>query len=208
LAPGPLRLPAWARLVCDHVAFACRRNAARAQCQLVGCLLTLAWSERAVKPGEAHCYVDVLDKVPSFGAAKTARRSSSSLDVMNDLANRTLLIASYLVMSTNMAIELVAHPAAKDHVASSLGLGFCVIILAALLVRRPFALVSAATVLNAWIALFGAYLLIDYLARRGITWEGAPDLVVRFYFAVIVPAFAIRYFIINAQRERAARHDV
>src|SRR5580692_1651822 len=46
---------------------------------LVGCLLTLAWSERAVRPGEAHCYVDVVDKVPSFEAAKTARRSSSSL---------------------------------------------------------------------------------------------------------------------------------
>jgi hypothetical protein len=46
----------------------------------VGCLLTLAWSERAVRLGGAHCYVDVLDKVPSFDAEKTARRSSSSLD--------------------------------------------------------------------------------------------------------------------------------
>jgi hypothetical protein len=127
---------------------------------------------------------------------------------MNDLANRTLLVASFLVMSTNMAIELAAHPDAKDHAASILGLGFCLVILAALLLRAPFILVKAATVLNAWIALFGAYLLIDYAAHRGISRESAPDLVTRFYFAVVVPAFAIRYFIINAQRERAARDDV
>jgi hypothetical protein len=127
---------------------------------------------------------------------------------MNDLANRTLLVASYIVMSTNMAIELIAHPSAKDHASSILGLGFCLVILAALLLRRPFALVAAATVLNAWIVLFGAYLLIDYAALRGMSWESTPDLVIRFYFAVVVPAFAIRYFIINGQHERAARNDV
>ncbi len=135
-------------------------------------------------------------------------RSASPLDVMNDLANRTLLVASYLVMSTNMAIELIAHPSAKDHSSSILGLVFCLVILTALLVRRPFALVATATVLNAWIALFGAYLLIDYMGRRGMSWESAPDLFIRLYFAVVVPAFAIRYFIINAQHERASRHDV
>jgi hypothetical protein len=127
---------------------------------------------------------------------------------MNDLANRTLLVASYLVMSTNMAVELIAHPSAKDHTHSILGLGFCLVVLSALLLRRPFALVAGATVLNAWIALFGAYLLLDYVARRGTSWESAPDLIVRFYFAVVVPAFAIRYFIINGQHERAARNDV
>ena len=134
--------------------------------------------------------------------------STSPLDVMNDLANRTLLVASYLVMSTNMAIELIAHPRAKDRCASVLGLGFCLIILAALLLRRPFALVAAATVLNSWIALFGGYLLIDYVARRGLSWEAASDLVVRLYFAVVVPAFAIRFFFIDGRRERAARNDV
>jgi|SRR5215469_14495231 len=116
---------------------------------------------------------------------------------MNDLANRTLLIASYCIMSTNMAIEVIAHPDAKDHNSSILGLAFCLLILAALLLRAPAVLVKAAAVLNAWIILIGGYLLINYLGLRGLTWETAPDLVVRFYFVVVVPAFAIRYFIIN-----------
>ena len=116
---------------------------------------------------------------------------------MRDLANRTLLIASYCVMSTNMAIEVIAHPNAKDHNSSILGLAFCLVILAALFSRAPGALVKAAAVLNAWIILVGGYLLINYLTLRASTWEAAPELLVRFYFVVVVPVFAIRYFIIN-----------
>jgi hypothetical protein len=38
------------------------------------------WSARAVSFGEARCVSKVMDKVPSFGAAKTARRSTSPLE--------------------------------------------------------------------------------------------------------------------------------
>ena len=127
---------------------------------------------------------------------------------MNDIANRSLLLASYGVMSVNMALELVAHPGAKDHNSSILGLLFYLVILAALYLRAPAALVKAAAVLSAWIGLFGAYVLLNYVILRGATWESGPGLIVRFYFVVVVPAFAIRYFIVNARSKAVSTNDV
>jgi hypothetical protein len=46
-------------------------------------------------------------------------------------------------MSLNMASEVISYPDAPNHAASILGLGFCLLILTALLRRRPRVLVRA-----------------------------------------------------------------
>ncbi len=121
---------------------------------------------------------------------------------MRGIANRTLLVASYLVMSTNMAIEVIAHPEAKDHTGSILGLGFCLLILVALVRRFSPALAQIAAVLNALIAMGGAYLIGYYVYSRGVSLAAAPDILVRTYFVVVVPIFAIRYFVAATRASR------
>ena len=87
---------------------------------------------------------------------------------MNDIANRTLLIASYCVMSTNMAIEVIAHPDAKDHSGSIIGLGFCLLILLALVRRISPRLAVAAAALAGLITVVGAYLIIRFVISRAV----------------------------------------
>jgi len=47
---------------------------------------------------------------------------------MNNRVTRLCLIAAYCFMSWRMAVELISHPAAKDHASSILGLGFVLLV--------------------------------------------------------------------------------
>jgi hypothetical protein len=126
---------------------------------------------------------------------------------MNDIANRTLLIASYCVMSTNMAIEVIAHPDAKDHGGSIVGLGFCLLILIALIRRISPKLAVAAATLSGLIAVVGAYLIIRFVILQGVGSATAPDLIVKVYFSIVVPVFAARYIVLRDRAIRAASSD-
>ena len=55
------------------------------------------------------------------------------------LENRSLLIASYCVISIQMLIEVIAHPDAKDHVGSMTGLFFLIVVLTALIRDKQLA---------------------------------------------------------------------
>ena len=118
-------------------------------------------------------------------------------------SNRSLLIASYCVMSINMALEIVIHPAAQDHRASITGLAFWLFTLLVLIFRTTSAIVVGAAVLNAFIALVSAWLILYYLHSHGAGWGAAPDLITRTYFAVLVPAFAVRYFVSSAKAAKS-----
>jgi uncharacterized membrane protein len=133
--------------------------------------------------------------------------STSPLGVMRSLSNRILLVASYCLMSINMAIEVTVHPDAKDHVGSITGLAFCIATLIALVWDLPARWNHAVTVLNVLIAIVGAYLIALYLYSHGVTWAEAPDLMVRIYLTVVVPAVAVCYFVFRARGANAGGHD-
>ena len=118
---------------------------------------------------------------------------------MTTAKNWSLLIASYCVWSINMLIEVVAHPNASDHAASITGLLFLIVTLIALVINRPPGFLVLVTVLNLFIAVVGGYLIVLYLYRRGVNADSAKDLIVRAYFGVLVPIFAVRYFIATSR---------
>jgi hypothetical protein len=126
---------------------------------------------------------------------------------MNDIANRALLIAAYCVMSTNMAIEVIAHPHAADHSGSVIGLGFCLLILTALIRRISPRLAVAAATLSGLIAVVDAYLIIRFVLLRGVESATAPDLIVKAYFSIVVPIFAARCIVLRERAIRAASSD-
>jgi uncharacterized membrane protein len=126
---------------------------------------------------------------------------------MVTLSNRILLVASYCLMSINMAIEVVVHPDARDHAGSITGLGFCVATLIALVWNMPAALNTAVAVLNVLIATIGAALIGRYLYAHAVTWAEVPELLVRVYLVVVVPIVAVCYFIVRAREVKAAGHD-
>lgn len=113
---------------------------------------------------------------------------------MANLANRSLLIASYCIISVNLAIELIAHPRATDHADSVVGLVLCLLVLVALIKPLSSTLIRVAAVLNALMVLVGIWILGTYTYLHGISWNVASDVVVRVYFAIVVPAFSFRYF--------------
>lgn len=113
--------------------------------------------------------------------------------------NWSLLIASYCVWSINMVIEVIAHPNASDHAASITGLLFLLVTLIALVINKPAGFLVFVTVLNIFIAIVGGYIILVYLYRHGANADGAKDLITRAYFAVLVPIFAVRYFVITAR---------
>ena len=98
-----------------------------------------------------------------------------------------------------MAIEVASHPAAKDHTGSVMGLAFCVFILFALIFCTAPAIYIGAVLTNVIIGVVGVYLILRYLNSPGIAWSAAPETIARTYFVVVVPAFAVRYFV-NALR--------
>jgi len=110
-------------------------------------------------------------------------------------------------MSTNMAIEVIAHPDAKDHSGSIIGLGFCLLILIALIRRISPRLAVAAATLSGLIAVVGAYLIIRFVILRGVGSATAPDLIVKVYFSIVVPVFATRYIVLRERAIRAASSD-
>ncbi len=126
---------------------------------------------------------------------------------MATLSNRILLIASYCLMSINMAIEVAAHPGAKDHAGGITGLTFCVATLVALVWSMPARWNNAVTVLNVLIALVGGYLIASYLYSHGVGWADAPDLMVRVYLVVVVPIVAVYYFVARAREAKVGGHD-
>src|SRR5438105_12521557 len=67
-----------------------------------------------------------------------------SLLPMNRSAVRLCLIAALCLMSLNVATEVIRHPETKDHASSILGLGFCLVILIALVLLRPLVVVRVA----------------------------------------------------------------
>jgi hypothetical protein len=126
---------------------------------------------------------------------------------MGTLSNRILLVASYCLMSINMAIEVVAHPDAKDHVGSITGLAFCVATLIALVWEMPARWNLAVTVLNVLMAMVGAYLIAYYLYSHGVGWAEAPELMVRVYLVVVVPIVAVCFFIARAREAKGHGPD-
>jgi hypothetical protein len=129
-----------------------------------------------------------------------------SLPLMNDRIARLCLIAAYCLMSWRMAVEVISHPEAKDHASSILGLGFCLLILIALLLLKPSVLVRVATALSGIIATLSLYIFGIYLLKHGAGWGEAKDLLVRALFTVVVPVFTVGYFIGNARANaRASR---
>ena len=125
---------------------------------------------------------------------------------MGILRNRILLIASYCLTAITMAIEVVSHPDAKDHVASITGLGFCVVTLVALVWNGSARLNHAVTVLNVFIAVVGAYIIARYLVSYGVGWTDAPGLLLRLYFVVLVPVAVVWYFIARARDANGRAH--
>ena len=123
---------------------------------------------------------------------------------MNTLSNRVLLIASYCLMSINMAIEVLNHPDAKDHVGSITGFGFCLVTLVALIWKVPTRWITGVTVLNVFIALVGVYLIATYIYSHGADWSEAPELLIRVYLVVVVPIVAVCYFITLARAQNSA----
>lgn len=113
--------------------------------------------------------------------------------------NWSLLIASYCVWSINMLIEVIVHPNASDHLGSIIGLLFLLVTLIALVINRPAGFLVFVTVLNIFIAIVGGYIIVLYLYRHGVSANSATELIVRAYFAVLVPIFAVRYFIATAR---------
>jgi hypothetical protein len=124
---------------------------------------------------------------------------------MAHLAIRLILIAMYCLMSLDMAIEVVSHPEARDHAASILGLGFCLLILVALVRLKPPVLVRIAAALNGMIAAASVYILASYLLRHGVTWIEAKDLLTRAFLTIVVPVLAIAYFIGNSRASRRSQ---
>jgi hypothetical protein len=121
--------------------------------------------------------------------------------------NRSLLIVSYCILSINMLIEVIAHPDAKDHVNSIIGLLFLVVILVAFALNKPARLVVLATVLNVLIAIVSGYLILLYLYKHPVGWDVAKDLIARAYFVVLVPLFAVRYFIASARAAKTLAQE-
>jgi len=113
---------------------------------------------------------------------------------MNRSAVRLCLIAALCVMSLNMATEVITHPEANDHASSILGLGFCLVILIALILLRPPVLVQVAGTLSALIAAASLYIFGSYLLKHGAAWGEAKDLLIRALFTVVVPVCAAGYF--------------
>jgi hypothetical protein len=132
--------------------------------------------------------------------------STHPLGAMGILRSRILLIASYCVMAITMAIEVVSHPQAKDHVASITGLGFCVVTLVALVWNRSARLNHAVAALNVFIAMVGAYIIARYLFSYGLRWTDARGLLSRLYFVVLVPVAVVWYFIACARGANVRAH--
>ena len=124
---------------------------------------------------------------------------------MNNRITRLCLIAAYCLMSWRMAVEVISHPEAKDHASSILGLGFCLLILIALLLLKPSVLVRVATALSGIIATLSLYIFGIYLLKHGAGWGEAKDLLVRALFTVVVPVFTVGYFIANARASRISQ---
>ncbi len=123
---------------------------------------------------------------------------------MNVTENRSLLIVSYSILSINMLIEVIAHPDAKDHVGSITGLLFLIVALVALVLNKPPRLIVLATVLNMLIALVGGYLILTYIHKNAVGWDAAKDLIVRTYFVILVPIFAVHYFVAQARLAKSS----
>ena len=123
---------------------------------------------------------------------------------MNFSDTRPLLVASYSVLSINMLIEVIAHPDAKDHVGSITGLLFLAVILVALVLNKPPGLIFLATVLNMLNSLVCGFLILTYIHKNAVGWDAAKDLIVRTYFMILVPIFAIRYFAAQARLAKSS----
>jgi len=107
-----------------------------------------------------------------------------------------------------MAVEVISHPDAKDHASSILGLGFCLLILIALILLRPSVLVRVATALSGMIAAASLYIFGFYLLKHGAGWGEAKELLIRALSTVVVPVITIGYFIANARASRISQSAV
>ena len=101
-----------------------------------------------------------------------------------------------------MAVEVISHPEAKDHASSILGLGFVLVVLIALSLRKPQALVKVATAVSGLIAAGSLYIFSIYLLKHGAGRGEARDLLTRAFFTVVVPVFTVGYFIADARASR------